>query len=152
MAGNVPSWQNLGPSLETHTSQHPTHTHSPLASPPDHHHHHTTPHNTHHSPTPTPTTPTNPTQPNTTHIHPPLASPPDYHHHYPLLTDTDAHHTNEPNPTTTLPNPNQPNSRTRRNPPHLAPSLDTDRIEYRPRGIDRRSGRGLPAGHRAGGK
>ena len=51
------------PSLETHTSQHPTHTHPPLASPPDHHHHHPPPHNTHHSPTPTPTRPTNPTKP-----------------------------------------------------------------------------------------
>ena len=71
---------------------------------------------------------------------------------HPPLTDTDAHHTNEPNPTTTLPNPTQPNSRTRRNPPHLAPSLDTDRIEYRPRGMARRSGHGLPTGHRAGGK
>ena len=112
MAGNVPSWQNLGPSLETHTSQHPTHTHPPLVSPPDHHHHHPPPHNTHHSPTPTPTTPTNPTQPqhyptqhNTTHTHPPLASPPDHHHHYPPPHNT--HHSPTPTPTTPT-NPTQP--------------------------------------------
>ena len=82
---------------------------------------------------------------------PPPPPPPTTTQH-PPLTDTDAHHTNEPNPTTTLPNANEPNSRTRRNPPHLAPSLDTDRIEYRPRGMGRRSGHGLPTGHRAGGK
>ena len=111
----------------------------------------------HHTNEPNPTTTLpNPTQHN---AHPPtlgfaprLPPPLPTTAQHPPLTDTDAHHTNEPNSTTTLPNPNQPNSRTRRNPPHLAPSLDTDRIEYRPRGMGRRSGRGLPTGHRAGGK